>query len=155
MNVIFLDIDGVLNCTTTQDKCGNYVGIEDAKLSELKRIVEKTGAKIVLISTWKQDWEKGKNRGFMADYLDEKFEAQGLFVYDKTKNKTEGIYLSRGEGIIDYIISHNLQNYVILDDCQFDYDSCNITDKFVKTDLETGLTKALADKAIEILSGKK
>ena len=47
MKIIFLDIDGVLN----------YMGsnlIDKSCLKQLRRVVEKTGAKIVLISTWKQ-----------------------------------------------------------------------------------------------------
>ena len=46
MKIIFLDIDGVLN----------YQGsnlIDDGCLNNLRNIVKQTGAKIVLISTWK------------------------------------------------------------------------------------------------------
>lgn len=155
MKVIFLDIDGVLNCPDTADRCGNYVGIDDGKVKLLKNIVEQTGAKIVLVSTWKEDWEKGKNTGFMADYLDDKMLSHGLSVYDKTANKAEGCFLSRGEGILDYIVSRKVQNYVILDDCQFDYDGCSLTDNFVKTNFEVGLTEVLAEMAIDILLKKR
>lgn len=151
MNVIFLDIDGVLNCATTKDKCGEYQGIEDAKVALLKEIVDKTNAKIVLVSTWKEEWEKGKNTSHMGDYLDDKMQKQGLHIYDKTKNKVDGYYMSRGEGILDYIVTHKVKNYVIIDDCQFDYDGCNLTDNYVKTNFETGLTKELSEQAIKIL----
>lgn len=47
MKIIFLDIDGVLN----------YMGsstLDNVCVENLKYVVSKTGAKIVLISTWKQ-----------------------------------------------------------------------------------------------------
>ena len=47
MKIIFLDIDGVLN----------YMGsnlIDESCLKQLRRVAVETGAKIVLISTWKQ-----------------------------------------------------------------------------------------------------
>ncbi len=47
MKIIFLDIDGVLNYN------GSEV-FDSVCVSNLKYIVEETGAKIVLISTWKQ-----------------------------------------------------------------------------------------------------
>ena len=53
IKVIFLDIDGVLNCSTTKDLCEFYTGIEDKKVAILKQIVDATDAKIVLISTWR------------------------------------------------------------------------------------------------------
>eukprot|EP00965_Chrysotila_dentata_P233518 6199634-Pleurochrysis_carterae.AAC.1 len=45
--VIFLDIDGVICC--------NYNGhLEEPKLAQLKRIVEETGAKVVLSTDWRR-----------------------------------------------------------------------------------------------------
>ena len=54
MKVIFLDIDGVLNTPSSESRCGEYIGIDDEKVKKLKKIVEKTKAEIVLISTWKK-----------------------------------------------------------------------------------------------------
>jgi HAD domain in Swiss Army Knife RNA repair proteins len=57
MGVIFLDIDGVLNRTTriSTDRCR----VVDADLlNRLKDLVSKTGAKLVLTSTWRHD-QKG------------------------------------------------------------------------------------------------
>lgn len=53
MKVIFLDIDGVLNCVTSKSYCGMYVGVDADKIRRLARIVEETGAKIVLSSDWR------------------------------------------------------------------------------------------------------
>ena len=77
-------------------------------------------------------------------------------MFDKTESidAESGFYFSRGEGILAYLSCHAVENYVILDDYQFDYDGCGLTDRYVKTDnYGGGLTEQLAKKAIEILNG--
>lgn len=67
------------------------------------------------------------------------------------KDKADGRYLSRGESILEYVCRNNVENYIILDDCQFDYDGCYLTDCLIKTKQAEGLTKAQAENACEIL----
>ncbi len=156
MKVIFLDIDGVLNCKTSRSRCGKYVGIDDDKLSILKKIADMTGAKFVLVSTWKSHWQKLQKDKFrqdtLANYLDKKFKSHGLEVYDKTSDSHNGVYFSRGESILDFIYRNKVTNYVILDDVQFDYDGCDLTDNLIKTDIAAGLTGENAARAIDILN---
>src|SRR3954471_8632333 len=55
MKVIFLDIDGVLNCAKTPNP-RHFPYIADPQLLTLYRtLVEKTGADTVLSSTWRHD----------------------------------------------------------------------------------------------------
>ena len=159
MKVVFLDIDGVLNEEKSRSRCCGYKGIDDKKVENLAKIVKATGGEIVLISTWKDDWRKtDKSRqGMMANYLDKKLKKQGLSVLDKTESvdKASGFHLSRGEGILQYLSTHTVEKYVILDDYQFDYDGCGLTDYHVKTDnKDGGLTEELAKKTIEVLRKK-
>jgi hypothetical protein len=93
----------------------------------------------------------------MANYLDKKLKKQGLVVLDKTKNiDKNGFHFSRGEGILQYLADNKVEKYVILDDYQFDYDSCGLTDYYIKTDAYNGgLTEELAVKAMKILNGGK
>ena len=154
MKIVFLDIDGVLNCEGSRSRCAGYRGIDDKKAENLAQIVRATGAKIVLISTWKDGWRKTDKaqQGMMANYLDKKLKKQGLAAWDKTRDFVGERYLSRGEGILEYLARGGVQGYVILDDYQFDYDSCGLTDNYVKADnYNGGLTEELAKKAIEIL----
>lgn len=154
MKVIFLDIDGVLNCEGSRSRCVGYRGIDDNKAKNLAKIIKATGAEIVLISTWKEGWRKTDkaHQGILANYLDKKLKKQGLSVFDKTRDYIGERYLSRGEGVLDYLVNNKVENYVVLDDYQFDYDSCGLTDSYVKTDnYNGGLTEELAKKAIEIL----
>ena len=155
MKAIFLDIDGVLNTPSSESRCGEYIGIDDERTEKLKIIVEKTKAEIVLISTWKKYWRKEEKlkplQDYSANYLDEKLAKQGLKAVDKTKDKSDGRYLSRGESILEYVYRNNVENYIILDDCQYDYDGCGIADKLVKTNQTEGLTDISVYKACEIL----
>lgn len=155
MKVIFLDIDGVLNTPSSESRCGEYIGIDDEKVKKLKKIVEKTKAEIVLISTWKKYWRKEEKlkplQDYSATYLDEKLAKQGLKAIDKTKDKADGRYLSRGESILEYVYRNNVGNYIILDDCQFDYDGCDLSDKLIKTNQTEGLTEKEVKTACRIL----
>ena len=155
MKVIFLDIDGVLNTPSSENRCGEYIGIDDDKVERLKQIVEKTKAEIVLISTWKKYWRKEWKlkplQDYSANYLDEKLAKQGLKAIDKTKDKADGRYLSRGESILEYVYRNNVENYIILDDCQFDYDGCDLTDNYIKTNQIKGLSEQQVKVACETL----
>lgn len=155
MRVIFLDIDGVLNTPLSESRCGEYIGIDDDKVERLADIVKRTNAKIVLVSTWKQYWRKEEKlkplQDYTAIYLDEKLKKFGLKVIDKTRDKADGIYLSRGRGILEYIDRNTVKSFVILDDLQFDYDGCDLTDCFIKTNPTIGLTSEQGEKACKIL----
>ena len=74
MKIVFLDIDGVLNCEGSRSRCAGYRGIDDKKAENLAQIVKATGAEIVLVSTWKEEWRKTDkaHQGIMANYLDKK-----------------------------------------------------------------------------------
>jgi Swiss Army Knife RNA repair-like protein len=55
MKVIFLDIDGVLNCDKTPNP-REFPYIVDGKLlARLQKLLERTGAKVVLSSSWRCD----------------------------------------------------------------------------------------------------
>lgn len=58
MNVIFLDIDGVLNSSKTIDRNFDYPELDPRNLVLLKKIVNETWAVLVLTSSWKDDWIK-------------------------------------------------------------------------------------------------
>ena len=155
MKVIFLDVDGVLNTPSYERRCGEYIGIDDEKVEKLKKIVEKTKTEIVLISTWKKYWRKEEKlkplQDYSANYLDEKLAKQGLKAIDKTKDKADGRYLSRGESILEYVYRNNVENYIILDDCQFDYDGCDLTDNYIKTNQIEWLSEQQVKAACETL----
>src|SRR5438105_2395976 len=55
MKTIFLDIDGVLNCKQTPNPRKFPFIVDPALLARLRRLIELTGAQIVLTSNWRFD----------------------------------------------------------------------------------------------------
>ena len=152
MKVIFLDIDGVLNCSTSKSGCGYYTGIDHDKLARLKYIVECTGAKIVLCSSWKEQWFRQPLKDLQdesANYLDRKFRRERLTIMDKTEDHVD----DRGAGILKWKEKLCIESFVILDDELFDYEETGLIPYLVKTDYENGgLQDIHAEQAIAILN---
>jgi hypothetical protein len=55
MKIIFLDIDGVLNCKKTPNPRKLPYIIDKKLLARFKKVLDRTGAKVVLSSTWRFD----------------------------------------------------------------------------------------------------
>lgn len=155
MKVIFLDIDGVLNLyCESRDEYGCC--FHPHLVDNLKRLIDETGAKIVISSTWrfsglvimKEMWIK---RGLPGE------------VVGITPNfmRHHGTTLCRGKEIDAYLEENkDITSYVILDD-DTDMEEHQM-DRFIKTsgnkdhedcvDVGYGLTRICTDKAIEILN---
>ena len=162
MKIIFLDVDGVLNCSTSKSFChddlyGIITGIDSDKVKRLAKIVEITGAEIILSSDWKDGWNKyyTGRRPSHVKYLDNHLYKKGkLTIKDKTPNTSKGSWF-RGNEILTYLRSHqDVENYVILDDTFFeDFSIKEISEHLVLTEYKVGLTDADVEKAIKILGG--
>ena len=161
MKVIFLDIDGVLNCSTTEDHApGGAIGIERRCVKALRLIVEATGAKIVLTSTWKEEWSPYYERCSPdVIYLMQELAKEGLTIFSKTEDDIK----HRGKGISDWLacfgpdVSGDVPDWVVLDDEVFiDYNEYTyVMSHLVKTAYGGGgLTDELATRAIQILNGE-
>lgn len=186
MKVIFLDIDGVLNANEDffrpdGSKIGagapwveGYMGISQPRVRRLRRIVEETGAVIVLVSSWKecyegatQDGERGMQDEFslhIKKYLINALRRQHLRIFDTT------LYFEllgpwyRGDGIRRWIENWNanhpedkVDSFVILDDEEFDYEEKKLSSRLVLTEYygrPGGLTDEKASEAIKILRGE-
>jgi hypothetical protein len=55
MKLIFLDIDGVLNCRNTPNPRDLPYIVDEELLARLRRLLDRTGASVVLSSTWRYD----------------------------------------------------------------------------------------------------
>lgn len=151
MNIIFLDVDGVLNDDRTRERCCGMIGIAPHKVANLKYIVENANAKIVLISSWKNMWDftRSKQHKNMGMYLDGQLAAESLHIENKTKD--EGF--NRGEGILQFLETHPAEAWVVLDDETFDYEECGIMPHLIQTDFNNGgLTKKLAHSAVVLMN---
>lgn len=112
MKVIFLDIDGVLNSDDYIDIAKNSQGIERHididKVKLLKKVIDETGAKTVLTSSWRNSKDIGPLREFLAKYE---------IYFDATPF----IKWERGLEIKQWLSEHNrVEDYIILDDEIYD-----------------------------------
>lgn len=158
MKIIFLDVDGVLNSELTEDHFGMYVGIEDKKVELLKQIIDATGAKIVLSSTWRLGYSRfGTLLEGNRDYLNEKLAKYGLQTFSQTEDLSRHGE-QRGKEINDWLEKHDdVDGWVVLDDEYFwDFGVYNIIPHWVKTYFygnNGGLTPEDVNEAIAILNG--
>lgn len=162
MKVIFLDIDGVLNCTHCKMKIDGFNFVMDEKIELLKQLVDRTGAKIVLSSTWRFGWsyieasgekdafQQREIRHFFA--LQEKLREFGLEFLDRTPVLNESMN-HRGEEIDQWLREWKgepVESFVILDDLNGKYLRPH-SDRLVRTSIRNGLEQRHVDLAVKIL----
>lgn len=130
MKILFLDIDGVLNCDTTQERLGeefgifrSFMGIDLQLLDRLKRwLIGQPEVEVVLSSTWR-----------LKRRMAEEVRRQGIEYIGTTRNLT-----NRATEVDDWLAAHpQVTHYAILDDIlQF---SARQRPHFVKTSAKHGL----------------
>lgn len=158
MKIIFLDIDGVLNCQSSKSNYNGLLGIDNDKVKRLRKIVDSTNASIVLCSSWKSVWErfdKDYQRG-LGNYLDKELKKENLFIFDKTIDRGN----NRGEGIINWLSDKNdIESWVVIDDEFFeDYEEYGIIEHVFKTEFYSdigGLQEEHVDTIINLLKQEK
>lgn len=151
MRVIFLDFDGVVNCKaswTRGYRVNGFRGIDPANVKTLnllmKRIEERFGepAKIVISSTWRNDFDLFDLKGLLVDAG---FEHPTLII-DKT-----GIHPSdiRGLEILEWLTTHGpVDGFVILDDHT---DMAHLRRWLVQTSDQHGLCYKHIDRVLKTL----
>lgn len=151
-NIIFLDIDGVLNTDSTPDRICGYVGIESTKVALLKQIVDAMDAELVLASTWRSEWRNGNEPTEMGQYLYEKLAEYGLELSEQTPKI---VWHRRAQEISDYLYYQlGVDKILILDDEDFMYDKWHLESYWYCTQDENyfhmgpGLTQESVDYII-------
>lgn len=150
---IFLDIDGVLNDSQFRleglHRRDYSVLIDPEKVALLKKIVEETGAGIVLSSSWCKFWEidpvdsAGKRiSAALAEY--------GLAVSAKIPQIRDA---TRSQEIEVFLQNHPyVVSYVILDDNDHGWNR-RLRSHWVQTDGSVGLDEEAVALAIDVLRG--
>ena len=135
MKVIFLDIDGVLN--TNSDK-----EISTDKLKLLSELVSKTGADVVLSSSWRNWWNNPKTNipGSFITKWKKQFLDNNLSITLTTE--PEG---PKNLSIEKFIIQHDVKCFIVLDDEPIDISN------LVQTNGDIGLTQFDCQKAAQLL----
>lgn len=160
MKITFLDIDGVINCSNTKERFHGLIGVDPEKIKLVKQIVDATGAKLVLSSTWRMGWFYEGQSGWESGteewhYLRDAFAAQGLYFLDYTplhKNRHRGTEIqmwldSAGE-------EWDVESYVVIDDDMYDIRDMH-KGHMVKTSFSYGLQPGAVKMAIDILNKEK
>lgn len=135
MKVLFLDIDGVLNSEEYAISLGKggMLGINPEAVKILDRILEATGAKLVISSSWRGSSDLLADiRSNVGEYIDITPRLSGI----------------RGLEVKTWLDTNPVDRYAILDD---DSDFYKYQPLF-KTTWKKGLTDEIADKVIEYLN---
>jgi hypothetical protein len=137
MKVIFLDIDGVLNCTNTPNP-RRFPYIVDSKLlRRFKRLLQRTGAKVVLSSTWRYD-PAGlfSARHWGIPFMD--------VIPDMPKRP-------RRDEVLAWLKAHpKVERFVVIDDEDDELDQLPL----FQPSARTGLTEKMANGVANYLDGK-
>ena len=151
MNVIFLDIDGVLRTDASDRYWSEVTGqpipksvfdrlFSNHSIAILNEIVYITGAKVVITSTWRvqHSLEDLRNifkiRGFRGD------------IIDKTN-----IIGHRGEEIQEWLDTHPVNKYVVIDDSVKDILIHINPKRVVKIESNIGLNDTHFDSITDLL----
>lgn len=149
MKVLFLDFDGVLNShqwmQANADKfpmnhMWHHTHLDELAVGRLEKIVQATGAKVVISSTWRllnslpRLCDILQNHGFTGEVI-------GI---------TPRLGGPRGNEIASWLNDHGpIENFVIIDD---DGDMVHLKHKLVQTSWDLGLQDEHVDAAIEQLN---
>lgn len=160
MKIIFLDMDGVVNCSEFFDKTSKEresltredeslfwtMMIDPEAVERLNTLIERSGAQVVLSSSWriahplKMVEKYLKLRGFKSELI------------DKTPNHVlPGMQHRRGNHIqvwLDENKDKDIEKFVILDD---DSDMEHLMPYLVQTSWYRGFEEAHIEKALKVL----
>lgn len=114
MKVIFFNVDNVLNFPESDAIApSGRKGIAESRVKDLKKLVTESGARIVLIGSWRKDWNFDDNKCTKdGTYLNKKLDRKGLHILDKIDDE-----LTDEEGVADWIRRHpNVTDSCVLSD---------------------------------------
>jgi HAD domain in Swiss Army Knife RNA repair proteins len=137
MKVIFLDIDGVLNCNRTPNPRKFPFIVDPILLRRLHRLLELTGAKVVLSSNWRYD-PAGM---FSARHY-------GVPFIDTTPDLPGE---PRHNPIVEWMRRHSdVERFIVIDDEDDELDALPLFQPL----RSTGLTEDIIVAAADYLNGK-
>ena len=154
MKILFLDIDGVLNSARydAERRSTPMGNVDESRLPLLCRIVDATGAVIVLSTSWRVYWDPDPARCAPEwAEIGDPLTAFGLRVYDKTPSYPGN---NRDCEVRDWLEAHKgeVESFVILDDMSFGWGE--LTPRLVRTNYHKGrgLEEGHAEAAIKLLN---
>lgn len=135
MRAVFLDIDGVLNSRAyDRERTPEDGNIDVTRLPLLRQLIERTDAKVVLTSSWREHWDPlGAQTDAVGEALAATLLCHGVPLYDRTP----AIGNDRPAEISAWLADHPaVESFVILDDSKLGWGA--LDDFVVKTDYRIG-----------------
>lgn len=156
MKVIFLDVDGVLNCTKTERQIHKMRFVDTRKMLRVREICERTGAKVVISSSWRDGaledanpWDKHMWKALIDEFDRHRIPVIGMtpFAPDRWRGDEINMWLKLQE--------EPVKDFVIVDDIVCDLTRFVSVGRVVQTVDAWGLTKAKMEECIKILGETK
>lgn len=146
MNILFLDIDGVMNCRESAELSCRYHVFDRGPTLMLSDILQKTRAHIVISSSWRVMETLETLRDVFAHHG---FDPE--CILGVTPRLSYNDPHRRGLEIGEWITENAPPNliYAILDDCT---GMGTHMGRLIQTDNHVGLTRADADRVIALLN---
>lgn len=162
MKILFLDIDGVLNCMCPAPlRDDDWIDLDEWRygfnpdlVARLRHVIANTDCKIVISSSWRHHtdyapYQPGRNwREVLAEKLRRN---QADLIIGETPSDPKG---QRGREIAEWLKSHEVESYCVVDDEVVDILPYIDNSRVVKTDMTVGLTSEDAQRIMEVLNGK-
>lgn len=150
--VLFLDIDGVLNCEdfyrATRERTGRparHLALCKDRMALLNGVIAASGCTVVVSSTWRRDTrcrDLLRRRGFKGRFHRD-WRTDWLRCFEKPD-------LIRGDEIADWLERHPTERWAIVDD---DSDMRpEQKSRFVQTSYKSGLMLGHVERLVELLS---
>ena len=162
MKVLFLDIDGVLNCMCPAPLQDNdWIDLDEWRygfnpdlVARLRHVIANTDCRIVISSSWRHHvnyapYQPDRNwREVLAEKLRRN---QADVIIGETPTDSKG---QRGKEIAEWLKTHEVESYCVVDDEVVDILPYIDNSRIVKTDMTVGLTIEDARRIMEVLNRK-
>lgn len=165
MNVIFLDIDGVLNSNFWNDEHQKEISdgtlIDSEKIELLSTLVNEFSAQVILHSGWKY-WfnEEIEPLRIESVKLKEMLKQCNVNIDGITPDlandeikRTKKFSLVKADEILLWVSEHSDSNWIVIDD--LDLHNERVAERQIKTDASVGLTEDDIEKARSLFRGGK
>ncbi len=155
MKVIFLDVDGVMiseeSFLLTMALGGRMVFFSRKAMKALKKLVRRTGAVVVLTSSWRPMPGHAPTRSY--EQFCTALQRNGTPLFDRTPWLEDREH-DRSDEIAAWLEEHQPEAWVIIDDNDRFRNHPEFRERWVPIDAAHGLTSAEADRAAEVLEGQ-
>lgn len=154
VKVIFLDVDGVLvsreGFQKAQFSATQTVIFDKTALTNLKTLVDATGAKPVITSSWRPYTDQRPTMSYL--WLKSVMAHNGTLVYDETPRLT-GHGIDRSDEIAAWLAAHDhIESYVVIDDNDRLWHHPEIRCRLVRTDPDFGIREDTVQQALHLLN---